>query len=179
MLSHTLEGLTLVQNGVDATRRNASIVVDAKNNGGSYLGKVENNQGLNMHEVPVRTVLLSDIVDAILARIGYLTQTVIKMDIEGFECNAFLGSPQVLTRQQSISIVAIIMEWTFKKFHERCTSENALQLKLLFLNSGYIPFYLHNHTLAKLDVEGQDWERDVVWLKDNNMIPELMSTTFI
>ena len=170
MLSHILDGLTLVQNGVDATRRNASMVVDANNNGASYLGKVANNQNVNMHEMPVHTVLLSDVVDAILAKLDYSTQMVIKMDIEGFECNAFLGSPQVLTSQQSISIVAVIMEWTFQRFHERCTSYNALQLKILFLNSGYLPFYLHNQTLAKLDVERNDWEKDVVWLKDKSII---------
>ena len=142
------------------------------------MGKLKNSRSVNMHEVPVHTVLLSDIVDAILAKLDYLTQIVIKMDIEGFECNAFLGSPQVLTMQQSISIVAVIMEWTFKKFHDRCSSEDALRLKILFLNAGYIPFYFHNNTLAKLNVEGQDWERDVVWLKDKNMISDLMSTVF-
>ena len=173
MLSHILDGLTLVQNGVDATRRNASMVVDANNNGASYLGKVANNQNVNMHEMPVHTVLLSDVVDAILAKLDYSTQMVIKMDIEGFECNAFLGSPQVLTSQQSISIVAVIMEWTFQRFQDRCTSEKAFRLKSLFLDAGYIPFYLHNQTLVRLNVERHDWERDVVWLKDKNMIRNL------
>ena len=173
MLSHILERLTLVQNGVDDTRRNASMVIEANNNGGSYLGTDANNEITNIHGTSVETVLLSDIIDSISAKLNHSTQMLIKMDNEGSECNAFLGSSKVLTNQQSISIVAVIMEWTFQKFHERCTSEKLLRLKTLFLNASYIPFYLHNQSLVKLMVEKKDWETNVVWVKDKKIIQSL------
>ena len=168
MLSHIVDGLVLVQNAVDDTRKNASMVITPSNNGESHLGTVVDRQSTNQYEIPVQTILLSDIVDAISARLNDSTQMLIKIDIEGYECNAFLGSSQVLTNQRSVTIVAVIME--VHGLRERCSLEKFLRLKTLFINAGYIPFYLHGQILMKVDVAKPDWPKKMVWFKDKNII---------
>ncbi len=67
-------------------------------------------------------MLLSDVFDAIYhdeRSQGLLSRrekvvVVMKMDIEGFECRALLGSPSVLTDSRFF-VPYIIMEWTFAK----------------------------------------------------------------
>ena len=138
MLSHIVEGLALVQNAVDNTRGNASMVITPSNNGESHLSTVVDRQSTNQYEIPVQTILLSDIVDAISARLNDSTQMLIKIDIEGYECNAFLGSSQVLTNQRSVTIVAVIME--VHGLRERCSLEKFLRLKTLFINAGSVSY---------------------------------------
>ena len=82
MLSHTVDGILLVQNAVDDTRENASMVTTQSNTGKSHLFIVVDMQSTNQYETPFHTVLLSDIVDTIWyfsARYNDLTQMLIKM----------------------------------------------------------------------------------------------------
>ena len=45
------------------------------------------------------------------------SQIVMKVDIERFECRAFLGSPEVLSQPQEIPILAVIIEWYFLHYN--------------------------------------------------------------
>ena len=171
--------MVLVQNAVDDTRKNASMVITPNNNGQSHLGSVVDRESTNRYEIPVRTVLLSDIVDAIgysSARYNDSTPMLIKIDIEGYECNAFLGSSQVLTNQRPFTIVAVIMEVHGLGVYAPSPGGyevKFLQLKSLFMNAGYIPFYLHGQILMKVDVAKRRWPKNVVWFKDKNIISYL------
>ena len=67
----------------------------------------------------VNAILLSDIIDDIV-KISDVTKTykmkkmavVIKIDIESFECRAFLGSPKIFSNPR-VYIPYIVMEWTY------------------------------------------------------------------
>jgi hypothetical protein len=77
-------------NGITNMRqKNVEFTIDAKNNGGSFLGGAQNK-----NNTPVDVVLLQDIMDKI--KHTYLNQKrtviVMKMDIERSECRAFLGT---------------------------------------------------------------------------------------
>ena len=94
------------------------------------------------------------------------------MDIELFECKAFLGSPEVLKQPQTIPILAVIMEWVFLleegKYSEQCPKEKVIELTKVFLDNGYTPFRVgDNPKLSKLDISnlGTEWKfNNVVWL---------------
>lgn len=145
--------------------------INQHNVGESHLMIAANKKAVKINEMSIKTVLLSDIIDAILAKSNHSIQLLMKIDIEGNECNAFLGSSQVLSNQKTVSIIAVIMEWTFSKWPKRCTDEKVLQLKTLFLDAGYIPFYIHDQSLIKLAVDKNDWNRNaVVWIQDQNII---------
>ena len=143
------------------------MVINTENNGASYLDR-DGNQTDKVH-VTLKTVLLSDVLRTIAKNLTRPTEMLFKIDIEGSECNAFLGSPEVLVKQQSISIIAIIMEWIFNVWPERCSAENELKLKSLFISLSYIPFTFDDQNLVKLPIDKQ-WGRgvnNVLWTKEN------------
>ena len=98
-----------------------------------------------------------------------------KIDIELFECRAFLGSPEVLTQPQDIPLIAVLMEWVFLREHgtysEQCPKEMVIKLSKLFLDNGYTPFRLNDQTfrLSKLDSSnfGVEWNFNVAWLANS------------
>ena len=102
------------------------------------------------------------------------SQIVMKVDIERFECRAFLGSPEVLSQPQEIPILAVIMEWYFLGGHytELCPKEKVIQLAKLFLHNGYTPFKVDENRLElkKLDTTnfGVEWKMlNVAWLSSS------------
>ena len=185
LLSRVLDRITFVQNGVDDTRK----IVNATENLYALIYIGENNRinGRFKNENishSVSTVLLSDIINDISLKVNNRLQLLIKMDIEGMECNAFLGSAKELTDNSSVSIVAVIMEWTFQKFPFTCSSTKVLKLKQLFLYAGYIPFLLNDkhqikegRNLIKLSTDDQHWKTnnifDIVWIKNKTIIKAL------
>jgi hypothetical protein len=98
-----------------------------------------------------------------------------KIDIELFECRAFLGSPEVITQPQEIPLIAVIMEWVFLREHgtysEQCPKKSVIQLTKLFLDNGYTPFRLNDQTfrLSMLDSSnfGLEWNFNVAWLSNS------------
>jgi hypothetical protein len=114
-----------------------------------------------------------------------------KIDIEQFECRAFLGSPEVLAQPQIIPIIAVIMEWTFAEGgadNPKCTKEQVTQLAKHFLESEYTPFRVFGGIspfngfpqLSKLDISnfGVDWNCNVVWLS-NYVVTDVSSVVNI
>ena len=106
-----------------------------------------------------------------------------KIDIELFECRAFLGSPEVLVQSRNITLVAVIMEWVFirehGKYSEQCRKEKVIELAKLFLDNGFTAFRMKgkSYQLSSLDTTnfGVDWKFDVVWLS-NSMISTYLNT---
>ena len=103
------------------------------------------------------------------------SQIVMKVDIERFECRAFLGSPEVLSQPQEIPILAVIIEWYFflgGHYTELYPKEKVIQLSKLFLDNGYTPFKVDDNRLKleKLDTTnfGVDWKMiNVAWLSNS------------
>ena len=130
----------------------------------------------NKAEVELRTVLLGDIFNEVKETVNPKpSQILMKIDIELFECRAFLGSPEVLTQPQEIPIVAVIMEWEFLRpngtYSEQCPKEKVIELTKLFLNNGYTPFQVNRDRLqlTKLDTAnfGVEWKKNVAWLSNS------------
>ena len=104
------------------------------------------------------------------------SQILMKIDIEHFECRAFLGSPEVLTQPQIIPIIAVVMEWTFIDGDPRCKKEQVRELAKMFLDNGYTPFKVAGQSLSlnglpqflPLDISnfGAEWHGDVAWLSN-------------
>ena len=130
----------------------------------------------NKREVVLRTVLLRDIFHEVKQTVSPMpSQIVMKIDIELFECRAFLGSPEVLTQPQDIPILAVIMEWVFLRpngdYSEQCPKEKVIELAKLFLDNGYTPFQVNGDRLqlTKLDSAnfGVEWKTNVAWLSNS------------
>ena len=79
------------------------------------------------------------------------SQIVMKIDIELFECRAFLGSPEVITQPQDIPILAVIMEWVFLRpngaYSEQCPKDKVIELTKLFLKNDHTPFQVKGDRL--------------------------------
>ena len=129
----------------------------------------------------MQTVLLGDIFGVVRNSFSPPpSQIVLKIDIEQFECRAFLGSPEVLNQSQDIHVLAVIMEWVFLKedgnYSEQCPKEKVIKLAKLFLENGYTPFRVWDHISAatglprvsKLDASelGVEWKCNVAWLSN-------------
>ena len=115
-------------------------------------------------------MLLSDVFNAIRKHTSPLPSSVImKIDIEQFECHAFLGSPQVLDQTQDLPVIAVIMEWTFlggnDNYGERCPEEKVVELAKLFLFYDFVPFSA-DKGMKKMDTSnyGVGWKENVAWL---------------
>ena len=141
--------MILLQNAVDETRKKVTIESFSGNIGGSrVINSAENLvQERGFREV-VNSVLLSDIFGLISQlRKGKPTTTVImKVDIETFECKAFLGSPKIF-EDPEIFIPYVVMEWHFLSqsdgkvsYSENCGEEKIKTLTKLFRKHGYVPF---------------------------------------
>ena len=116
------------------------------------------------------------------------SQILLKIDIEQFECRAFLGSPEVIIQPQKIPVIAVILEWTFLSengsYSEQCPKEKVKELAKLFLDNGYTPFRVWDPfsiesgfpRFTKLDTLnfGVEWKCNVAWLS-NSVISDVSS----
>ena len=82
----------------------------------------------------VDAILLRNVIDDIVKVVGVKgkskrrkTPVVIKIDIETFECRAFLGSPKIFSHPH-IYIPYIVMEWTYPS-QERTVRTSAIAVK--------------------------------------------------
>ena len=176
--------MTIVQNAIAETRRNGVMNIDLKNNGGSFL-ELTNNRRSKVEETKnssksfLQTVILNDVFEAIKTNVVPKPSVVMmKIDIEHFECRAFLGSPEILQQNQDVILLAVIMEWTFKgqngTYSEQCPQEKVVSLTKLFLAKGYTPFQvneginrlIHGSEWIKLNTSnfGLDWNTNVLWV---------------
>ena len=105
-------------------------------------------------------MLLGDILRDIMETAARVpSQILMKIDIEHFECRAFLGSPEVLAQPQNIPIIAVVMEWIFTKnigggqYSPICKKEQVRELARLFLDTGYTPFKVNSFKVHRLNLK--------------------------
>ena len=192
--SGIIDKVTIIQNAIAETRRNGVMKIDLKNNGGSFL-ELTSNQTLKIESKNstfsknvLQTVLLKDVFEAIKTHIVPTPLNVLmKIDIEHFECRAFLGSPEILRQNQNIKLLAVIMEWTFKDqngtYSEQCPKAKVMSLTKLFLENGFTPFQLnegvnrvvYGKEWIKLDTSnfGLDWNTNVLWVSTSFWISSI------
>lgn len=192
--SGIIDKVTIIQNAIAETRRNGVMKIDPRNNGGSFL-ELTNNPSLkidpksrNVSKNMLKTVLLKDVFEGIKMHVVPTPLNILmKIDIEHFECRAFLGSPEVLRKNQGIKLLAVIMEWTFKDqngtYSEQCPKSKVISLTKLFLENGYTPFQLNegvNRVIygkewIKLNSSnfGLDWNTNVLWVSTSFWISSI------
>jgi len=86
------------------------------------------------------------------------TRVMIKVDIEYFECRAFLGSPEVLSKPE---IASIVFEWKMDAHAEEICGQGAqLKMMRLFVENNFEPFYfdskLSKFKRLHMDLSSQD-----------------------
>eukprot|EP00095_Tigriopus_kingsejongensis_P008465 maker-scaffold18_size714446-snap-gene-3.25 protein:Tk08465 transcript:maker-scaffold18_size714446-snap-gene-3.25-mRNA-1 annotation:"hypothetical protein CGI_10008025" len=119
-LDGTLEQIGMIENALDMYQHEAVIQLNMENIGGSYLSPQVRGLGqTNPNMVQVEAIRLQGIMDEIKNegdRIRFDVTNprvvVIKMDIEKYECRAFLGSREIFDMSE-IFIPYILMEWRF------------------------------------------------------------------
>lgn len=148
ILSNLSQNLTLLLNGVDGERRKAWMKIDETNKGGSFVKlKTQNVTG---NDVELQLVLFSDILDAVILKHNP-EDIYIMIDIELYECRAFLGSKDALANK---AIKVIMMEFKYIRMpnqndiNQYCNQSQAMEMIDMFLNYGFLPH--------KLDSFGQD-----------------------
>ena len=165
-MSEVLSKMKFIQNGVDEVRREAAITINKNNNEASYIRLPENSLNNRKTDQQLQTVLLNDILKAV-KRSENPKQIIIKIDVELFECRAFLGSSYEFFLQK-VPITAIIMEWLFvapdDTYTEECPREKLERMTGMFLSAGYVPFKTEGISKLNYTNIGTDWRTNVVWI---------------
>ena len=125
--SNLTDQVVFVQNGIDETRRNTTMHIDKKNNGGSFVDfepsvgrRKQHLDGFKKEHPVIETVLLSDVVEAAVMQENP-SRIIIKMDIEGFECKAILGKQFLFLLLQNYRNIRIL-NFSTKTSDVWCTS---------------------------------------------------------
>ena len=90
---------------------------------------------------------------------------VLKIDIEGAECDAIIGSPQVLGKSKEMYVPLVIMEWVFADPDINCSPERVQEMTDVLYERGYRAFT--EDRLKTLD------------MKDSYAWPQMRTVDFI
>lgn len=164
-IDNTTSRITFIQNVIDNKHARVTMEMDERNNGGSF---VTENIRTGKRLIFVQSILLSDVFDNIVLkrpRQNPLT-IIVKIDIERYECRAFLGSPTIL-QNPKFYIPYVLMEWFFAKrpspykYPKVCPKETVIQLANMFIENGYLPFSTNKKLLHAN--ESHTWFINVIW----------------
>ena len=89
VLARTSDRLVMVNNAVDKSRHMAHMAVVSDNGG----GRLEENEEFAPEAEEVQAVLLSDVIKRAV-KVEKPKNIIIKIDIESYECRAFMGSTE-------------------------------------------------------------------------------------
>lgn len=153
-----IDKMTLVQNGVDFNRTVSHIRAAM---GGIAASQMKPNiSGIKIDEVmgiaeeeyeAIHTILLTDIIDAInkkdYPRSGdKRLPIVLKIDVESYECRAFLGAPGLFDDAHAY-VPYVIMEWAYLDNDPQgtvCPEEMLEKVTAFFTSHKYAPFQLED-----------------------------------
>eukprot|EP00094_Tigriopus_californicus_P009283 TCALIF_08950-PA protein Name:"Protein of unknown function" AED:0.00 eAED:0.00 QI:122/1/1/1/0/0/3/163/190 len=182
LLDGTSNSMTILENAIDMYEHEAIIQKNVENLGGSYLTpQIHGLDQLNPNTVHIPAVRLVQILHLIS---NHTTQTerqtvVMKMDIEKYECRAFLGSSEIFDIP-NLYVSHIVMEWRFADrskgsivmYPPSCPETMLEDLINLFNDHDYYPF---SDDLDLLEAsEAMGWTKDVIWAhKDTQLVQEL------
>ncbi|TRY79951.1 hypothetical protein TCAL_06553 [Tigriopus californicus] len=172
LMDATNSRITFLQNTLDKDYLKVYIKQTLGNIGGSY---VMNEAGGDSSLEQIQSVLLSDVIKHIQfnKRQTENLTIIMKVDIESYECRAFLGSPLVLNSTHSgFYIPYVVMEWTYAqgkqppyKYPAACPRKSVVHMTNLFTANGYIPF---SKNRIMLNPNTSDtWKADVIWQHKN------------
>lgn len=178
LLDGTSDSIVMFENAIDMYEHEAIVQKNMENLGGSYLTpQIHGINQLNPNTVLVPAVRLAQI-------LNHTTQierqtVVLKMDIEKYECRAFMGSTEIFDIP-NIYISHIVVEWRFADrskgsivmYPPSCPEPMLEDLIYLLNDHDYYPF---SDDLELLEVsEASGWTRDVIWAhKNTELVKEL------
>lgn len=158
--------VTVVHNAVAAERTLASLVQSGDNQGDTKV-RMSFTECSGDCPLPVRTVLMDDLLE-----VTSFESALIKMDIQGFECDALKHS-ELLFR--SIDVMYILMEWGLMTQHYQdkkhiSTEKYKIQemIRTLF-ERNFRPYQLSADGGQPLNPnQWHSWPFDIVWRKKLN-----------
>ncbi len=156
LLGPKADSVTIVANAVSSERKVVTMSAMKGNFGGA---RIDDN---DQRGQKVETILLADIFDRLISKDK--DAVIIKMDIEGYECDAILGSENVIS---DYDISLVVMEWRFRAagFSGPCPPEKRQRVAKVFTSNGFEPRSIDLETELDAD-EAPDWPvMDMVWLK--------------
>ena len=162
----------ILKSPVSSLRRPTEMMHLATNFGSSRIRMDKSNLNLtSVNPNVVKSALLSDIVDTIVEEAEEKINIVMKLDIEGHECRAILGSEETFMESANNDfyfIPMIVMEWRFgKEFKDVCRRIYLLRMARVLSFSGFLPFMI-SKTFEPLDENYADWPlMDMVWVQGN------------
>ncbi len=163
--------LRLIRNAVDFQRGRVKMTTMEKNIGGSFVQDEDDKEASGEF---VDAVTLQDVFDFVHSDFyvdgGKKINVVLKIDVETYECRAFLGS-KFLFDDPRFFIAFIVMEWNFRTksgFCEACNGTMVDRLTLFFTENGYKPFDEYLSRSTPLDVSrSRDWPHgNVIWIHE-------------
>ena len=175
VLSDVTERITLIQNAIGDKRKPVWMSSTRKNFGNS---KISSSQhfGMKHTKTSVNSILLSDILDFVSSRTEKFSHFVVKLDIEGSECQAILGSGQALPKSAHYFIPIIVMEWTFDKKETYCLPSKVKEMREMLENKNYTAFSIDFKTKLDLTLSKTGIPygyMDVAWVhKDATFFPK-------
>lgn len=162
----------IIRNPISSMRRPTEMQHLRGNYGGSRIRMDKSNLNLTTidHSV-VKSALISDIIDTIIETRprGEKVNIVMKMDIEGHECRAILGSEESFLDNDSYFIPSIVMEWRFGsgagEFRDVCRRVYLLRMSKVLRESGFEPYRISEGMFQRLEDNFTRWPvMDLVWI---------------
>jgi FkbM family methyltransferase len=167
-----IDKMTLVQNGVDFNRTVSHIRAAMGGIAGSQMKpnitglRSDEEMGIAEEEYErVHTILLTDVIDAINEK-NYPRSSskrlpvVLKIDVESYECRAFLGSPDLLSDPRAY-IPYVIMEWAYLDNDPNgdvCPEEMLRKVTAFFTSHNYTAFQLEDiYHVGESEVKSMKW----------------------
>ncbi|KAJ8307258.1 hypothetical protein KUTeg_015342 [Tegillarca granosa] len=154
--------LKVIYNAVsDKTGVVVNLRVDENNMGGTFVDldaentkkiKKENNLKIGGTYGSVTTFTLDNLLE--LDDIKYFKNVVIKIDIEGFEYKAILGSERFF---DNVKIKAVFMEWVFHK-----GKESGKGIIEFMLKRNFVPYSDNGKNILNTS-ESDKWELNIIW----------------
>ena len=162
-----IEGLqskvTVVQNAIADERTLGSLVLSGDNQGDTKV-HMSYTQCSGDCPLPINTILMDDILEVIP-----FESALIKMDIQGFECDALRHSEKLFNK---VNVMYIIMEWgLLRNFHQNDNHMTPEKYKVhdvirILFQRNFRPYALSADGGRPLDPnQWHLWPFDVIWRK--------------
>lgn len=161
-----LKDIVIVKNAISDSRREVQLGLFMRKNYGSVHVVEKDKLTSTSDNNIVKSILLSDVLDEVgnQASLDNPIDLIVKIDIEGQECKAILGSVQSLAWNNFYRIQVIVMEWRFKDVGSKCLKSEIKTMTQALSNAGFRPYHAKIH--AKLDpLVSLKWPTlDMMWV---------------
>ena len=162
-IERLFDHVVVVHNAVAEERRLASLINSGDNQGDTRV-HMDYKPCIGSCPIPVNTIILDDLLEVIT-----FNTTVLKMDIQGFECAALKHSSKMLS---TLTVPYIFMEWGLMGQHYYAANHTSAEkyriqemIRMLF-DKSYRPYSLTSDGGKPLNaLMWHSWPFDIIWIK--------------